>query len=160
VDDVWVVNASPLIALAHAKKLELLEKLSAQLVIPDAVAQEILAGRDDPARRALVSGWGQRRSTAISEKVAEWGLGQGESAVVATALELGGTAVLDDRSARRCAKALGVPIIGTFGVIIRARKFGLIEAAQPVIRSVVNAGLYYDDDSLRKLLSSVGEAWS
>ena len=87
------------------------------------------------------------------------GLGKSESAVLALALELGATAVLDDRSARRGAKALGVSVIGTFGVIIRARQRGLLAAARPVIRSVVDAGLYYDDSAIRTLLSSVGESW-
>ncbi len=157
--DVWVVNASPLIALAHAGKLKLLEELSAHLIVPEAVAEEILAGPDDPARRAVASGWGPRRAAGVQERIAEWGLGKGESAVLSLALDLGATAVLDDRSARRCAKAMGVPVIGTLGVIIRARKQGLIEAAKPVIRSVVDAGLYYEDDAIRTLLSGVGESW-
>jgi predicted nucleic acid-binding protein len=63
------------------------------------------------------------------------------------------------RNARRCAKALGVPVIGTFGVIILAKRQSLIAAAEPVIQSVLDAGLYYDDESIRTLLSSVGERW-
>ena len=157
--DAWVVNASPLIALAHADKLELLEKLPAEIVVPEAVVEEILAGPNDPARRALASAWGPRRPATVPEKVAEWGLGKGESAVIALALELRATAILDDRSARRCAKALGVPVLGTFGVIIRAKQRGLIASAQPVIRSIVDAGLYYDDAAIRTLLSSIGESW-
>jgi len=50
VADGWVVNASPLIALAHAGKLELLDKLPSELVVPEAVVEEILAGPDDPGR--------------------------------------------------------------------------------------------------------------
>lgn len=157
--DVWVVNASPLIALAHADQLELLEKLPTGLVVPEAVVEEILAGPDDPARRALASAWGPRRPAVVPETVAEWGLGSGESAVIALALELRATAVLDDRSARRCAKALGVPVIGTFGVIIRAKQRGLTASARSVIRSIVDAGLYYDDAAIRTLLSSIGESW-
>jgi predicted nucleic acid-binding protein len=159
VADVWVVDASPLIALAHADNLELLEKLPADLVVPMAVVEEILAGPDDPARRALSLGWGPRQAATVPERVAEWGLGKGESAVLTLAIELEATAVLDDRNARRSAKALGVSVIGTLGVIIRAKKHGLIAAAQPVIRSVVDAGLYYDDHAIQTLLSSVGESW-
>ena len=133
--DAWVVNASPLIAFAHAGKLELLEKLPAELVVPEAVVEEILAGPDDPARRALASGWGARRAAVVPEKVAEWGLGKGESSVVTLALDLAATAVLDDRNGRRCAKALGVRVIGTFGVILRAKRQGLIAMAAPAIPS-------------------------
>ncbi len=157
--DAWVVNASPLIALGHARKLELLQALASLLVVPVAVADEILAGPEDPAHVALASGWGSRRHAKVPGSVAEWGLGKGESAVIALCLELPATAVLDDRSARRCAKALRVPVIGTFGVIIRAKQQGLIGSAAEVIRSVLDAGLYYDHEFIRKLLQHLGEDW-
>lgn len=102
--EVWVVDASPIIALAHADALGLLEDLPAELVIPDAVADEILSGPEDPAHRALAAGWGRTRPAVVPEIVAEWSLGRGESAVLALALELGATAVLADRNARRWAK--------------------------------------------------------
>lgn len=137
----------------------MLERLCWQLVVPSAVAEEILAGPEDPARRALVSGWGPRREAMVPEQVAEWGLGKGESAVIALTLALGATAVVDDRNARRCAQALGVSVIGTLGVIIRAKRHGLIDLAAPIIRSVLDAGLFYDDEGVRRLLEDVGERW-
>lgn len=95
----------------------------------------------------------------MPERVAEWGLGHGESAVLALALELGATAVVDDRAARRCAGVLGVPVIGTFGVILRAKRRGLLSDAAPSIRSVLAAGLFYDDALMGAVLASVGETW-
>ena len=157
--DVWVVDASPLIILGQAGKLELLERLSERLVVPAAVAEEVLAGPEDAAHRALRTGWGEQRLADVPEAVAEWSLGQGESAVIALALELGATAVLDDRSARRCARAFGVSVIGTLGVILRAKRCGLVDAAAPIIRSVLDAGLFYEDEGVRRLLEGVGECW-
>ena len=55
--------------------------------------------------------------------------------------------------------ALEVPVIGTLGVIVRAKTRGLIAAAKPVIQSVLDAGLYYEDGAVRKLLEGVGESW-
>jgi predicted nucleic acid-binding protein len=159
VTDVWVVDASPLIILGQVGKLELLEQLSSQLFVPAAVVKEILAGPEDSAHRALLSGWGERRHATVPEIVAEWSLGQGESAVIALALELGATAVVDDRSARRCARAVGTSVIGTLGVIIRAKRQGLIDAAAPIIRSVLDAGLFYEDQAVRRLVEDIGERW-
>jgi|GEM_PF-1660651 len=46
----WVVNASPIICLAKVGCLELLQRLPDQFLIPQAVADEILAGpHGDPA---------------------------------------------------------------------------------------------------------------
>ena len=53
-NDIWVVNASPLIALAKADRLHLLLDLCKELLVPQAVVAEILAGPpSDPARQAL-----------------------------------------------------------------------------------------------------------
>ena len=49
--DTWVVNASPIITLAKAGHLELLEEPGIDVLVPDAVSTEVLAGSiSDPAR--------------------------------------------------------------------------------------------------------------
>ncbi len=39
--DIWVINASPVIALAKAMSLHILSESNRELIIPDAVAEEI-----------------------------------------------------------------------------------------------------------------------
>ncbi|HEV2852503.1 MAG TPA: DUF3368 domain-containing protein [Thermoanaerobaculia bacterium] len=108
--ETWIVNASPIITMAKTGQLLLFDQL-ASVVVPGAVADEILKGPpSDPGRKALENGWGRLASpVAIPEAVLEWGLGAGESAVLALALERPDcSAVLDDGAARRCARALGL----------------------------------------------------
>ena len=53
----WVINASPVIALARVGQVELLKRLPKQVVLPRAVKEELVrAGEDDIARRAVESG--------------------------------------------------------------------------------------------------------
>jgi len=53
----WVINASPVIALARVGQVELLVRLPKQSVISRLVADELLrAPGDDPARRAIENG--------------------------------------------------------------------------------------------------------
>ena len=157
--ETWVVNASPVITLARIGQLRLLEELSELLLVPEAVATEILAGPDDDsARIAVSSGWASRRSPAqVPDAVTEWGLGAGESAVLALALELRATAVLDDATARAAARALGVQFIGTLGIVIRAKRRGLVLSASSVIADLRSAGLYLDDRVVRVTLERIGE---
>ena len=59
--DVWVVNASPVITLAKAGHLVLLTEMADEILLPEAVAAELLmASAEDPARQAVVGGWGTR----------------------------------------------------------------------------------------------------
>jgi hypothetical protein len=68
VSDVWVTNASPVITLAKAGYLELLTQLPSELLLPEAVAGEILAGPaaavldSRPRVEAVAEGRGQRNS--------------------------------------------------------------------------------------------------
>jgi len=159
VSEVWILDASPLIALGRVGQIGLLDALADQWWVPEAVAEEVAAGPDDPARQAVAARAKQQRPVVVPAELSEWGLGRGEGAVVALALEVRGVAILDDRAGRRCARAFAVPVIGTLGVIARAKLRGLLPAAAPLMRAVLAAGLYYDDDLVRRLLDRLGESW-
>jgi hypothetical protein len=160
--ETWVVNASPLISLAKIGRLDLLRAADRDVLIPAAVAEEILAGpAGDPALVALTArDLPDPVPMASRVEVVEWGLGAGETAVLSLALDRGATAVIDDREARGAARSLGVPLIGTLGVVIRARREGRIPAAASVIADLRRVGLRLDDALLRQALRQfVGEDW-
>ena len=160
--ETWAANASPVIVLAKAGHLDLVGKLCDVILLPDAVAEEILAGPpDDPARQAVSAGWGRRAgATAYPSWLVEWGLGPGETAVLAVALEHAPcTAVLDDAAARAAARTIGVPLLGTLGLLVRARLRGLIPSAADALRDVREAGLYLDDATIDDTLRRIGERW-
>ena len=124
--ETWVLNASPTIVLAKIGRLDLLAGPERILLLPEAVALEISAGPEgDAARTAIARGEiPDRRTVTVPADVVEWSLGSGESAVIALARLLAATAVLDDFEARACARSLGVRVIGTLGVVLRARREG------------------------------------
>ena len=161
--DGWVINASPIITLAKVGHLDLLVELAPEIGVPPAVFREIMAGpEDDPGRRALESGWSkQLAESRIHPEVLGWSLGAGETEVLSVALEKSGwTAVIDDATARACARSLGVPIIGTLGVVLRAKRRGLVASAAKIILELRQAGLYIDDQFVRSVLKQVvGEDW-
>ena len=142
------------------KRFDLIEKLAAQAVVPDAVIAEIRAGEaDDPSASAGLSFAQPRRISNISlpDSVAHWDLGSGESQVIVNALQGSNWAVLDDRAARRCAARHQVPVVGSIGIVLRAKRSGLVPAAAPVIAQLKTAGMYASDEFVRALLASIGE---
>ena len=89
------------------------------------------------------------------------GLGRGETAVLSSALaHRQWTAVLDDAEARRCARSLGITVVGTLGLVLRAARTKRIPAAAPVVRALRDAGLYLTDAVVARALAEVlGEPW-
>jgi predicted nucleic acid-binding protein len=156
-----IVDASPLILLTRAGRLDLLRQADERIVVPRAVADEILAyGGDDPTASALrEADWIDVVDvTVIPLEVSRWELGPGESEVLAWALQHAGTeAIVDDLDARRCAATLGVPVRGTLGLVLLAKRRGRIAAAAPVLDQLQAAGMYLSDAVVRQALALVDE---
>lgn len=155
------VNASPLIYLSRAGLLDLLRLLAPEIVVPNAVAMEILRrGQSDPTAQALSqTSWLSVVSTPqIPASIQAWGLGVGESSVLAWAHANPGTeVVIDDLAARRCAATLGIPVRGTLGLVLIARQRGQIPAARPVLLQLRQAGMYLSDRVMNQALAMIGE---
>lgn len=141
----WVVNASPIILLGDINQLQLLEALCVKLVVPRAVVDEILAGpHKDEAQR-----WVQERGASFVYKqssmdsaIVGWDLGAGETAVLTWARQHPEyEAILDDRAARDCATTLRIPVRGTLGVILIAKRAGLVRQVKPLFNALIDAGL-------------------
>src|SRR3954451_13291261 len=94
VSDTLVVNASPLIFLGNAGRLDLLRATGAsRIIVPQAVFDEVTATQhSDRAAAALKeSNWIERIAPIdLSPTITEWDLGLGESAVIAVALAITG----------------------------------------------------------------------
>jgi predicted nucleic acid-binding protein len=158
----WVVNASPLIVLAKINYQYLLSQLADEVVLPQAVLTEINAGPENDAARQFLHTSPFPIVTLVADPlITAWDLGAGESAVLTYALHNPDwKAVLDDGAARRCAHTLSIPLLGTLGIILRARQSNFIPAAAPVLKALINQGFRLDDDLIRAVLAkTVQETW-
>lgn len=105
----WVVNASPAILLGRVGQLGLLQQLGPSVVIPEAAVREIQRkGANDAAVQALAQAtWLVSVDPGpIPANVTAFGLGDGETAMLAYAVANPGSgAILDDQAARNAAAA-------------------------------------------------------
>jgi len=145
--------------LARAGRLNLLQLTGERIVVPDTVAEEVKAHSDDAARALETHSWLEPvPAVEISPAIAAWDLGAGESAVVSWAVaHPGSLAIVDDYAARTCAEALGVPLVGTLGLALRAKFSGQVPSARPLVEELRKAGLYLSDRVIREALALVGE---
>lgn len=155
-------DASPLIGLAAADGFELLRRLFSTILITPEVRKEVLAkgARVGAAelREALRDRWiNVLRDTSAMPQFPK--LGSGEASILRAAVNAGGDCIvlLDDQVARREAVKLGLVVTGTLGVLIVARRQGLIPAARPYFARLAEHGFHFSQDIARGLLRGVGE---
>ena len=119
-----VVNASPLIFLTRAGLLDLLQLLSSEIIVPEIVATEIeIRGKSDPTAQAIANTpWLLVTPTQpVPAQIQSWGLGPGESSVLAWAYtHPGSEALIDDLVGRRCAAAFNIPV-RTLGLALKTQ---------------------------------------
>lgn len=85
-------------------------------------------------------------------------LGPGERAVIAYARSHSDCwAGLDDRQARELAEDLGLDVIGTIGILLRAKKVDLIPTVRPLLDALHSAGFRIGSDLYREALRLADE---
>jgi predicted nucleic acid-binding protein len=149
-----VADASPLIALDSIGRLDLLGQLGHDVAVPPAVLREVsYHGRTVlPPTVAILD------SVELVPTVAMWGLGAGETEVLSySSRSTNAEAILDDLAARRCAAAHGIPTRGTIGVIVVAKRLGVISAAKPIFESLRQGGFHVASGVLEAALKAAGE---
>ncbi|MBI3972849.1 MAG: DUF3368 domain-containing protein [Chloroflexi bacterium] len=127
-----VSNSSVLIALASIGQLQLLrERFPAGVLIPPAVWDEAVvtgAGRPGATEVSTAPGSAKvelRDRGLVAVLAAE--VDGGESEAIALARQESAEAVLlDEREARRVAPRMGLSVLGTVGLLIWAKRAGLV----------------------------------
>lgn len=150
-----------MILLVRVGQLDLLQRLGSRVVIPEAAVLEIQRkGPGDPTVQALAHAtWLSAVDPGpIPARIGAFGLGPGESAVLAYALANPGSgAILDDQAARNAAAALGIAHQGTLGVVLFAKTQGIISAARPIVEQLRQHGMFLSDQVMNQALGQVGE---
>lgn len=159
--DQRVFNASPLIVLGKVNLLSLLEELCEAIVVPSGVAAEIDRGSLDDAARKWMGLQGSSWIKDVGQvhpAISAWDLGSGESEVLSWAYENPGyEVVVDDRAARDCAYSMNIPVRGTIGILLLAKRRKKIERIAPVLMQLRKAGLRVSQSLFDEALRLAGE---
>lgn len=155
-----VADSSPLIALATIQRLDLIDALYSDLNVPDAVFQEVSV-LEKPFGHDLQEALSDRvvsvqNVTARNMLLAE--LGKGEAEAIVLAMERrAGNLLVDDKKARRYALRNDLPVVGTMGLLLRAKAAGFVDAVAPLIRKLLDNGIRVSDRIVELTLSEADE---
>lgn len=156
-----VVDTTVLLYLGRIGLSDLLPAQFNPVWVPEAVTMELDMGRVlrpdtfDPHRQRWVNV--VSASQSLVDGLPTNRLGIGERAVIAFAQAQGSWAGLDDHQARQLAESMGIRVIGTLGILVRAKRVSLISAVQPSLDELVAQGFRLGPDLYQDVLRLAGE---
>jgi predicted nucleic acid-binding protein len=160
---VIISDTSPLRALGHLGHMEWLQELFHRIHLPPAVAAEL---RHPPSSLAVVdvSAWRFLvvQSPSNRQRVSEFRLrlDAGEAEALALAEELHADLILvDELAGREVARQCGFPVLGTLGILVRAKQQQLCPAVAPLLDILQSELNFFVSVGLRQtILKQAGEA--
>lgn len=155
-----VDDTSPLLALARVDFLEQLSQLFTQVCVTQSVLAECLVKPERAEAQyvqvALDAGWlvpvvdPQVRASLLD-------LDRGEQTALEYALLEQATVLIDERLGRLVAKALHLKMIGAPGVLLLAKRKGLLSAVKPKLQELISSGYFLSDALVAQILELANE---
>ena len=137
---------------------------SKRRTIPPAILREVIIAGSDRPRRAEVAAvsWIVASSPVQPNVLAVLlaDLYRGEAEAITLAEKRGGELPLgmDDGKGRRIARARGLDVIGSAGVLVLAKRKGRLGAIHPVLEDLLAVGLYLGPAARQQVLTRAGES--
>lgn len=158
-----VADSGPLIALARLDLLAVPARLFGELLVTATVWREV-THEPRAADHAALSAAAQGGLLMLVDdpmhipaELAAAQLDDGERSALALALLREAVVLVDERRGRACAAALGLPVLGTLGLLIRAREQGLIGRVRPLTDALLASGYFLARPLVARALASIGE---
>ena len=155
-------DASPLIGLAIAGEFDLLRKLFGTVKIAHAVKREVSIGKAMPGAielaAAVKAGWIHVVPNSRGAQPFPF-LDPGEAHTLALAAQAPKDCLvlMDDTAGRKQAGELGLAVTGTAGLLLVAKRRGLIPALRPLFETLMNSDFRISAEVIRAVLHQVGE---
>ena len=150
-----ISDTSPITSLIAIGRTDILAELFAPVLIPRAVYDELIAFHSTLPDFLVV------KEASDTAKIAglRRQLGKGEAEAIALAEELAADALLlDDASARLIAEQRHLPVVGLVGVLILAKRRGLIQSLGSMLNQLqAEAGFYLAPTVRADAIRSAGE---
>ncbi|MCF8372773.1 MAG: DUF3368 domain-containing protein [Bacteroidales bacterium] len=149
--------------LIMINQLDILHKVAGDIVIPQAVADEIKALEEFEVDLSVYfnSEWIIKSSAKNQHLVQELMnmLDAGESEAIVLAKELNADyIIIDEKHGREIAKSQGLRTIGLVGILHQAKQKKVIDKVKPILDDLINnAGFWIDKGFYKQVLEMVGE---
>jgi hypothetical protein len=148
---VVIADTSCLILLDKIDELDILNALFEEVYITETIAKEF--GKKLPQWINIENLRDQNYKQALEIEIDE-----GEASALALYFDLpNAILILDDYKARKTAEKLNMKYTGTFGILLRAKKMGVINELKPITDKIKATNFRFSDKLFFLLLKKAGE---
>jgi predicted nucleic acid-binding protein len=156
-----ISDTSPIQYLYQINLLDLLPALYQRVIIPQAVCDELEAGRAHKVQLPDISvlSWIEIRQVIATPQIifpVELGLGEKEVLTLATQIT-NPLALLDDALARQHAQILNLAFTGILGVLLKAKREGHLKALEPILTQLESLRFRLGAKTHEAVLNLAGE---
>ena len=154
-----IADSSALVALSVCDSLSLLDALFGQVKVPQAVYDEVcIANKAEAHALRIYLTEKVCNTSAIFDIEKPNGLGKGELAAINLYKQLSADLLLiDDARAKKVAYLNNIEVMGSLGVLLLAKKEGLIVAIKPLLTKLRCSDIFIRNDLLDQILTVAGE---
>ncbi|MBF2008671.1 MAG: DUF3368 domain-containing protein [Chlorogloeopsis fritschii C42_A2020_084] len=158
-----VSDTTPISELAKVAHLDLLPQLFGKVLIPQSVFNELQVGQHPAAKFVKNLSWLEvvtvENQQVVEELQKSFNLHLGESEAIALAEEIGASQLLiDEKAARKVAMTRKLPLIGTMGILLLAKRRGLLDSVKDVLDVLQIQGTRISDRLYVQILTLAEES--
>ncbi len=145
-----IADTSCLIIYDKIYRLEILQHTFADLMVTDEVAEEF----------GELPDWITVQQIANKDQYLELAkdLGKGEASSITLALEFNDSLlIIDERKGRKVAEEMKIEIIGSLGVLIKAKEKGVIKSVKEILNLIDKTNFRISESIKEKVLKKASE---
>lgn len=154
-----IADSSALVALSICNCLQLLDTLFGEVNVAQDVYDEVCIANKEESQTLKTYLTGKVSSAPVSINIEKsTGLGKGELASIRLYKHLSADLLLiDDARAKKVAYLNNLEVMGSLGVLLLAKKQGLIVTVEPLLKRLRYSDIFFSDQLLDQLLVMAGE---
>jgi len=160
--DLVLADASPLIAISIVHGFDWLHALLGKITTTSVVLQEVASGAGRPGEQEILEAVRRRRIEVVDDEHGEPAfdeLDAGEASILRLAVRSRRRCLvlIGERAGCRVAREQGFAAVGTVGLLIHAKRRGLLSAVRPALEAMRANDFRLSSELVRAVLHEAGE---
>ena len=152
-DSLVIADAGPIFSLAIIGKLDILNKIFREVIIPNAVWKEVSVNTEVKYYDDIYNFFKDRvrKISGFNDLTFVMDYGESESVILYKETDAD-FFLVDDRKARKISENFGIKCIGTIGLLHYSKSLGIVKELRPLFVEFIRNKRYYSLELLNGIL--------